>query len=971
MKHGRSVVVAAVLAIGAAGLTSSSSFAQSGWPGVACWGNNSTGQCNVPTGLNSVTAIAGGSYHTIALQSDGTVRCWGFNAFGQCNVPADLGTATAIAGGGLHSMALRSDGGVRCWGDISDGKCNVPADLGAASSIAGGYDHSLALRPNGSVRCWGDSSYGQCSVPVNLGVVTAIASGYYHSIALVNDGSVRCWGDNTHGQRNVPADLGATTAIAGGIYHTTALRSDGVVRCWGSNKHGECNVPTDLGTAIAIASGSSHTIALRSDGAVRCWGYNFGGACDVPANLGPATAISGGGIHTIAIPANYLAARAVSPTGSTAYVYASIQNATDYAPSGWIVEATSSATQSFNASNRFVRGLSNLDIPGSVTLQGASRVFAEGKLSIGSPFGFSPSTFESSFESVSEPGITFRTLQTAGIHTVASSPTRVIEPVDIRSDGGGIPDISTSHRLILDGGVFSSDPNGPPTYPDQIYARFETCTAPEFAAITPCLEFGPESIIDLPPGNKIISNGPTTTLVGGLATLRNGSTIETDADLAIGGSMRIPVGNAVSLSVDRVTLADPAIDIRAGGELVVEFGSSMQIAAPKKASVTGSLTVDQDALFSLLGGSDLLQVEPRGDARVFGGTIRSDEMILMGAPVGSPDAGGRLIGVNALIDVDTVRVRGGSANIANGSLVGNLVTEQRDGGSATTSTVAASGQVFGDISNTAGKVISIGDLIVVGDVSNSQGSQILAQVGVLYITGDLVNYGIVVGNVITAPGFQGGGTGGTQVGDGIRVAGSVEVGPEGQLRFIEDLWKFSVCGDMTLACAADDVRFNGAKLSLDGCEGTMQTFEATSADLGCVASAFSGEETTVSLIGELDVASGATVTLVDNFNNAPGKAAEVVYARGLTVQPGATLITNGIKVVTRNALIQGTVDDMSNICVVVDEPDPDVNGDGLVNGIDLAFILTYWGSSAPIADLNDDGIVGGPDLTIVLSGWTG
>ena len=112
------------------------------------------------------------------------------------------------------------------------------------------------------------------------------------------------------------------------------------------------------------------------------------------------------------------------------------------------------------------------------------------------------------------------------------------------------------------------------------------------------------------------------------------------------------------------------------------------------------------------------------------------------------------------------------------------------------------------------------------------------------------------------------------------------------------------------------------------------------------------------------------MSLVDNFNNAPGKSAEVVYARGLTVKPGATLVTNGIRVITRNALIEGTVDEPSNICVVVDTPDPDVNGDGVVNGIDLAFILTYWGSSAPIADLNDDGIVGGADLTIVLSGWT-
>ena len=379
----------------------------------------------------------------------------------------------------------------------------------------------------------------------------------------------------------------------------------------------------------------------------------------------------------------------------------------------------------------------------------------------------------------------------------------------------------------------------------------------------------------------------------------------------------------------------------------------------------------KNALFSLLGGADLLQVEPRGDARCFGGSIRADEMILMGAPVGSTDAGGRLVGVNALIDVDTVRVRGGSANLANSSLVGNLVTEPREGGSAAPSTIAASGQLFGNISNTAGKLISIGDLIVVGNVANSQGSQILAQVGVLYITGNLVNNGLIFGNVITAPSFNGGGTGGTQVGDGIRVAGSVEVGPAGELRFVEDLWKFSVCGNITLACASDDVRFNGAKLSLDGCEGTTQTFEATSRDLGCVASAFSGEETQVSLIGELDVVGGATVSLVDNFDNAAGKGAEVVYARGLTVQPGATLLTNGIKVVTRNALIQGTVDNPANICVVPDVPDPDVNGDGHVNGIDLAFVLTYWGTTAPIADLDDDGLVAGADMAIVLNGWTG
>ena len=425
--------------------------------------------------------------------------------------------------------------------------------------------------------------------------------------------------------------------------------------------------------------------------------------------------------------------------------------------------------------------------------------------------------------------------------------------------------------------------------------------------------------------------------------------------------------------VDRVHTADPALEIRAGSELVVEFSSSVQVSAAATTAIAGSLTVDQGALFSLFGGTGTLRVDPSGNAHCFGGTIRANEMILAGAPVGSPSsvAGGRLVGLNALIDVDSVRVQGGRVTLSTSSLIGNLVTDAQEGASATTSTIAASGQIFGNVDNGNGKLISIGNLVVVGDVNNGVGSQILAQVGIIYITGNLINNGAIFGNVITAPSFNGGGTGGTQIGDGIRVVGTVDVGAQGELRFVEDLWKFSVCGDVSLACASDSVRFDGAKLSLDGCNGTVQSLEATSADLGCVASAFSGAETEVSLIGELDIATGATVSLVDNFNNAPGKAAEVVYARGLTVKPGATLLTNGIKVVTRNALIQGTVDDIANICVVIDTPDPDMNGDGHVNGIDLAFILAYWGTSTPIADLNDDGIVGGVDLALVLNGWTG
>jgi hypothetical protein len=47
----------------------------------------------------------------------------------------------------------------------------------------------------------------------------------------------------------------------------------------------------------------------------------------------------------------------------------------------------------------------------------------------------------------------------------------------------------------------------------------------------------------------------------------------------------------------------------------------------------------------------------------------------------------------------------------------------------------------------------------------------------------------------------------------------------------------------------------------------------------------------------------------------------------------------------------------------------DLDGDGHVNGADLAILLAAWGTSG--ADLDDDGIVGGADLAILLGPWGG
>ena len=50
----------------------------------------------------------------------------------------------------------------------------------------------------------------------------------------------------------------------------------------------------------------------------------------------------------------------------------------------------------------------------------------------------------------------------------------------------------------------------------------------------------------------------------------------------------------------------------------------------------------------------------------------------------------------------------------------------------------------------------------------------------------------------------------------------------------------------------------------------------------------------------------------------------------------------------------------------------DLNNDGIVNGVDLAIILSTWGLCGPgacISDINQDGLVNGIDLAVVLSNW--
>jgi alpha-tubulin suppressor-like RCC1 family protein len=136
--------------------------------------------------ITGVASISATGQHVIAMKSDGTVWGWGYNWSGQLgngqgtvnsqSTPVQasgLTSMTAVAAGGNHSLALKSDGTVWTWGNNDQGQLGrttsqpsdpLPAQLANPTdvvAIAAGWDFSLALTSDGSIWAWGRNVEGQ------------------------------------------------------------------------------------------------------------------------------------------------------------------------------------------------------------------------------------------------------------------------------------------------------------------------------------------------------------------------------------------------------------------------------------------------------------------------------------------------------------------------------------------------------------------------------------------------------------------------------------------------------------------------------------------------------------------------------------------------------------------------------------------------------------------------------------------
>jgi len=277
---------------------------------VVAWGKGtnfdfaySAGQSIVPPGLTKIVRLAGGGYHSLAIEDIGRVIAWGAGTngsgvlsrfyFGQTVVPSSLPDAVAVAGGLYHSVALGADGTVWAWGG-SAGQAVIPNSLTNVVDVAAGNYHTAALQRNGQVVLWASpANLFVTTPPASASNLVAISALGNQTMGLRGDGTVVVWG----GAAAPPVWLSEVVAVACGVSHCVALKSDGTVVCWGG-----ASTPPGLSNVIQIAAGSGFSMALKNDGTVVTWGdaaQQFG-VSQVPIGLSNVMTIACGYYHCLA-----------------------------------------------------------------------------------------------------------------------------------------------------------------------------------------------------------------------------------------------------------------------------------------------------------------------------------------------------------------------------------------------------------------------------------------------------------------------------------------------------------------------------------------------------------------------------------------------------------------------------------------------------------------------------------------------
>ena len=209
-----------------------------------------------------VMPLALGSYHAVAIMTNGLIKSWGDNTAGEF-------------GNGVP-LVENFDYFAGCWvlpsgyTNTSQGPLPESGDTNWVS-VAAGTSHTLALKSDGSLWGWGNNAHGQIAytndgygvssptaVPIGTNALwrSVFAAGYC-SFAIRRDGSLWVWGDNTDSTLGLGTNYSNTNTI------------------WS---------PVQVGTSFnwvkVVCIPFSRTVGIQSDGSLWAWGLT-----DLPSSV--------------------------------------------------------------------------------------------------------------------------------------------------------------------------------------------------------------------------------------------------------------------------------------------------------------------------------------------------------------------------------------------------------------------------------------------------------------------------------------------------------------------------------------------------------------------------------------------------------------------------------------------------------------------------------------------------------------
>mmetsp|Transcript_29441 Transcript_29441/g.70774 ORF Transcript_29441/g.70774 Transcript_29441/m.70774 type:complete len:689 (+) Transcript_29441:65-2131(+) len=258
------------------GLPASSGwFAGNGTFGQLGAGTNADSKFPVPLTMQgshfymSVSRIAVGSCHSIAVSPEGSAFCFGLNDSGQCAIRSSSADVVLsplqtsmendvyirstkivdVACGGQHTAVITADGELVTWGNSEHGQC--------------GHDNTKNLFSPRLVRALS----GQ--------YVSQVACGDSHTLILTNTSLVlscglamhHALGHGTEEDVATPTPIRALWSlpviqIGAGEHHSAALLSTGVVYLWGRNNQGQIGKSTQTFDEAQLAGINQQMLSM-------------------------------------------------------------------------------------------------------------------------------------------------------------------------------------------------------------------------------------------------------------------------------------------------------------------------------------------------------------------------------------------------------------------------------------------------------------------------------------------------------------------------------------------------------------------------------------------------------------------------------------------------------------------------------------------------------------------------------------